>query len=181
MELITVNKKIEEYSKQLDFLIRLEFRITYSPIRRLPLYLLIWVLLILGLIFFTGSESFITLKVVGISLTFIVVPAGVLIAVPIVWKYYKRKQWKRKSIKCELADNTEHQMAFDKEKLFFSTSKDQYEIEWKVFGFYALYKRSIFLIPADNIYSATCISELEIGAETFNHLKAIAEEKLSLV
>ncbi len=178
LELITINKTHNELRHQLEFLIRKEFSITYKKYFSYPVFLIIWTILFISLLLFTGVNNFITLKAITTILTIIFWLFSLIIFTVITIQYFKREIWKRKSVKIELLNKAQCEFGFDDEKLYYTNGNFSSDISWEHFKFYAIKKTHLFLIPAHNIYESACVSESEIGVANFKKLKAIVCHKL---
>lgn len=180
MKLIKIDKTHNELRHQLEFLIRKEFSIRYKKYLSYPVFLIIWTILFISLLLFTDVNNFITLKAITIIFTGIFWFISLIILTSIAFQLYKRKIWKRKSLKAELLNKSIYEMGFDDERLYYLTDNINSETKWEHFKFYAIKSTHLFLIPANNLYEATCVSQSEIGAENFEKLKILVSIKLTL-
>lgn len=181
MEPILINRTATDLKQQIDFLIKREFFITFNDYKKLFIYFLAWTLAVFGLSTLTDTDLLITLKVVLICLTAIAWLVALAVFGAIIIRRQRRIRWRNTTIKSVLGKDEKVHMTFDNEKLTFITDTYKTEIKWDYYNFYTECMDSMFFIPKENLYEATCFSPSEIGLINFNELRDIAKSKLKLL
>jgi hypothetical protein len=179
MEPFLVNMTKPESKRQLNFLIRKEFKSKYWGWRK-PFYYLIGVTSsILVFATLTPSEIWVTLKAVSIFLIGIVWVAVLVFFGVIVIRWFRMIRWRNRYIETAFKSDTEYLLAFDDDKLIFSTPKYRSEVNWSYYRYYAEDEITVYIIPEANIYQTISLSSLEIDKEYFDLLKKTVKLKLT--
>jgi hypothetical protein len=178
---IELNKATPELNRQLDFLIKQEFRISYFKYRHISLYLLVITILLVALLIFTDFTTLITLKAVSTVIISMLWTIAFIIGLTILFKKYKRNIWKRKTLKATFSNDIKFKFSFDDKELHFVTDSYKTDIKWNYYKYYAVDKDSIFIFNKANIYDAIYYSKNELGNKHFDDLKQICATNLILI
>lgn len=181
MQAIKVNYYRPELKSQLDYLIKLEFKITYGKYLKPLYYLISFSALFALLLLFTDSSFLTSFKAVFTILIAINWAVVCIMIVAIAYKIYRRNKWRNETIEYFSKNDTSAYISFDDEIFTAKTNHYNTEIKWSYFSYYAINKDCIFIIPSDNIYSSLYYSMNEIGIENFELLKKIVMDKLQLL
>jgi hypothetical protein len=178
MEPLLVKMTKEESRRQLNFLIRKEFRLSYSSYLKPFYYIVAFSLLILLLSLLTSSEALITFKGVSIFFSLLVWAAILIFVLIIVIKIIKRIVWRNEAIKVVFRKGVSCRISFDAEKLTLITDSYKSEMAWTYYKYYDEDEISIYIIPETSLYHTVSFSTIEIGEENLAKLKEIVKEKL---
>lgn len=178
MEFIEINTATPELKDQLSFLIKREFYVTYYKYKKLPYYLLGFTVLLVGLLLFTNQDDFIVPKVMLLIFIAIGWVVSMIFLFTILIKLYNRNIWMKKAIKEIFKNNTKFQLAFNDEGISFITDTWNSNTKWETYKYYAEYKNSIFIIPANDLYASSFHSKNDLGIDNYERLKAIVSSKL---
>lgn len=180
MELITITIAASQLNKQLAFLIKNEFQISYGQYRKTPLYLLSITFIAIAFFLITDTNNYVTLKVMMILIISLLWLVVITFLLTILIKLYKRLEWKKKTIADYSTSNYVFQFGFDNEKIIVITDSYKTDLKWEYFKYYALDNDSIFLIPEKSIYESMYFSRNDLEKEQFDQLQNIAALKLVL-
>lgn len=178
MEPLKLIRNTPEYKGQLDFLIKLEFKIKYSKYLKAFYCLNGWTILLILLISISDSNFFISIKAVLIMFTAIAWFVSLVFIGTIIYKLFKRKVWRDKTLRYYSQNDKEFTFLFDDKRIYFETFTYKTELEWSYYSFFAENEDTVFIFPPHDIYAAIYYSKRELGAKNYEHLKAVVTQKL---
>lgn len=141
------------------------------------------VLSLISLIYWVLSETINSQKIATLlAILFYLLIFCWLIAVGVVINVLyirnSRNRWKNSVLKTFSDSFQKFYLAFDEEKLYFTSDSYNYDQKWEYFKYYYLKNDILFFIQEDNTYNHIAFSVEEIGTEIFNQLLLIAKKKL---
>lgn len=179
MQQILIRKSAPDIEHQFRFLWSLENAYYYRDHRKALTILAGVTLAFLCLMFFTNSETLVTLKAVS-SILFILIWVGSLAyALWIFVRVWNRYNWIKKIINEKQREEKDYYLSFDDQKLIVRAPDMKLELEWTFFKAYLENQVAIFLFPEGSLYSAYSFSPNEIGEQNLLELKEIAKRKLT--
>jgi hypothetical protein len=176
--LIEPNQSILD--EQYQFLIKREFYVRYSWAKKPGYYFLGWLVALAVFNFITGSNRFVTLKVVLLTVTSLAFLVVLAFATVVVVNWRNRHSWKRKIIRHAIQNKTKYWLTFNESDISFSTDIKNSSIKWEHFKYYKEVGDSIYIFP-DKIYESIACSKSEIGIPNYDQLKGIVQEKLEVL
>ena len=172
------NRNNPDLKKQLTFLIKREFYVTYYRGIKFSYYLIGATLILLGVLQFTPSDDLIVLKsmsIISLTLTWACTLIYLLI---ILIKWFKRYLWRNKSIVAANKQDVVYKLYFNEEKIFFEGPTYKTEMSWDHYTYWTENNNSIFIFPANNLYDCVYYSVSDLGVNNYILFKNIAALKL---
>ncbi len=178
MEKILIKKSLNDLEHQYNFLKNLENSLDYKSNKLALIWIVSPTIAYLCLIFFTDSNSFVTLKAIFSVLIVLFWIVLILIAFWIGIKSMKRNSIFKELIREKLNEEKEYFLSFDEEKFILQTSEYNLELEWNFFKAYLESDIAIFIFPEGPLHNAHSYSPNEIGQNNFEELRRIVKIKI---
>lgn len=178
MEPILIKRNTKDFKHQLDFLIKQELILSYSPYKKTAYYLAGFSIITFILFLLPETKFFVILKGMLVFFTSLFWAFVFIFIATILIKKYKRIKWRNQSIEYFKKNEGTALMSFDNEKIYFTTTVHKTEINWSYYSTYSFDKDSVFIFPNHNIYEALYFSKTELGEENFQNLTTIIKENL---